>query len=286
MNEFELSRELATTKDLDLIMEHVNSKSRHVLSGVCENPITPTEALLEIFDNPDVFISREATTHENFPLHLLEDIVFNDHEIMLRIVAVSNPKLNEKTLISVIKANIFNTDDRLMSFLFGNPNVTVDSIATLVTFCSDFEVPFVAPLGLLILVSNTKDTDILQFALDNDFAVAEIAQNKAATERMLVQLTENFFDEGFMIDVGRHKQANTAVLEKLSRHSDLWVRTKVALHKNTSQDALLHLSRDSNAAVRKNVAKNKNTSVSVLNILKSDKSTVVQTAANKNLNSR
>lgn len=287
---YELVEKLSKTKDVDLILEYANSRDSAIVRQICQNPLTPTDVLLNIFKNHDELTGRDATSHINFPLNIAEDIVFRSLSVWIKLETIKHPLFDEPRLLKVIERTAIDNDNDSLLLLNGlveNPNFNGKLLNTLCKIRKDAGFnDYSEWYGLSIILDETNDLTVLQAAIDNEIMLDAVTNNKSTSALMLESIVNSHLNNDYaMLNVSRHKNANTEILEKISHSDYVWARTKVALHKNSSLDTLKYLANDSQASVRKNVAKNKNTPESVLKTLMNDKSKPVRENSIKNLNS-
>jgi hypothetical protein len=192
------------------LKELINTKSGKIRSAVAQNPNTPPDILLKLFDE--------------FPLHVLNNPVF---EFLL----IENPNFYDE--LFQVNRDVFNEDGLPSSFLKWGVNHSDESIRIAVAKSPN------TPQSFLIELAHDKDKDVRH----------KVAGNYNTPKEILDKLSDDS-TISVRIGVAGNPYTSESVLEKLAVDKDYEVRSKVAAHEKTPMAILEQLAHDRSAIVR------------------------------------
>lgn len=270
-----------------------NSDDYYTLMEVVKNPYTPEPVLVKLASEGSEQVAALTVRTQNFPAKAAINLIVNGASSFVMMAAAEHPGVPVELLL---KLAIETNDDRIISSVVNNPAATFEVIEAALKNKKAYDVAY-PDLGARVLAGNkTTPSAVLDLIhrLKPHLAY-DVANNRNASPALLDAIARQDLtgeDAVYPADayraVAKHKNALPSTLEFLSKHSDVWVRTKIAWNPITDDHVLIELSDDREPAVRKAVAKNKHTPESILRKLENDKSSQVRAgvAENRLKNSR
>jgi hypothetical protein len=192
------------------LKELINTKNGKIRSAVAQNPNTPPDILLKLFDE--------------FPLHVLNNPVF---EFLL----IENPNFYDE--LFQVNRDVFNEDGLPSSFLKWGVNHCDEAIRIAVAKSPN------TPQHFLVELAQDEHTDVR----------CKVARNYNTPKDILDKLSDDNC-LNVRIGVAGNPYTSESVLEKLAIDKDYQVRSKVAAHEKTPIAILEQLASDKSAIVR------------------------------------
>jgi len=251
--------EALESTDADFIIRvSKDSSKEYMWYSLCFNPNTPPEVLFNIATS-DVWFGSKALNHPSLPGGTLERIIFGGYSDTVKSRALIDSRTPEEIILKFMKD--FPSAYRVVLSVFNNPNVTVKSVKLAFdNFGKDID-----RHSLKDLAKTTKDKELMQFLVDNNLAVDDVASNRSISTKLLEEIFKKYPSNlRVLCEIAKNPRCNTKTLERLASLNNPALNLPIARHRNSKESILFSISSSKDEITLLRLMENKNCSMGLL----------------------